>query len=186
MVATLLALLVLLAVIWRDWRTDGLSSASKTSQKLGVDKDGATHQPWPSQWVAVGWPVLLVAMGLWFHLHNPERLYGDAWVLMHSNQYQDAAVAFDRAFYARRSEAKQEEALFWSAKAYEQAGKTDEALSRYRQLVATYHGYWLPESLYTQWRLARASGLVGEAQAAAEKLLAEFPNDRWAQQIGQK
>ncbi len=186
MVATLLALLVLLAVMWREWRTTGLVSGSMASQKLGVDKDGATHQPWPSQWVAAGWPMLLVAMGLWFHLHNPERLYADAWVLMRSNQHQDAAAAFDRAFQARRSEAKKEEALFWSARAYEQAGKADEALSRYRQLVATYHGYWLPESLYTQWRLARAAGLLGEAQAASERLLAEFPHDRWAQQIGQK
>jgi hypothetical protein len=186
MVATLLALLVLLSLMWRDWRAKSLVSAAMTYQELGGKKGRTSYQPWPSQWVSVGWPVLLVCIGLWFHLHNPERLYADAWVLMRANQHQDAAVAFDRAFQTRRSDAKKEEALFWSAKAYEQAGNTDEALKRYRELVANFHGYWLPEALYTQWRLAQAAGLAGEAQAVKVRLQTEFPNDRWAQQIGQK
>jgi TolA-binding protein len=113
-------------------------------------------------------------------LHNPERLYTDAWTLLRANQYSDAALKFDDAFAARRSEAKKEEALFWSAKAYEQAGKRAEALQRYHQLTGSYHGYWVPEALYTQAKLDRAAGNVGEAESATQRLISEFPNDNWA------
>jgi hypothetical protein len=168
MVATLLSLLVLVVLIWRDWRSNVAISNAST---------GA----WPREWLAVLWPMLLVAGGLWFHLHNPERMYTDAWTLMRANQYSEAAVKFDNAFAARRSEAKKEEALFWSAKAHEQAGKRDEALQRYRQLTANYHGYWVPEALYAQWKLLSAAGLVSEAGEVRDRLRLEFPSDRWAQ-----
>jgi hypothetical protein len=167
MVATLLSLLVLVVLIWRDWRS-----------KVVVSNSSITA--WPKEWLAVLWPMLLVAGGLWFHLHNPERLYTNAWTMMRANQYSDAAVKFDDAFAARSSEAKKEEALFWSAKAYEQAGKRDEALQRYRQLTGSYHGYWVPEALYTQAKLDRAAGNVSQADSAAQHLIREFPNDNWA------
>jgi tetratricopeptide (TPR) repeat protein len=170
MVATLLSLLVLVVLIWRDWR----------NWRGKVAVSNVSTAAWPKEWLAVSWPVLLVAGGLWFHLHNPERIYTDAWTLMRANQYSDAAVKFDDAFAARRSEAKKEEALFWSAKAYEQAGKHAEALQRYRQLNTSYHGYWLPESLYTQAKLDRAAGNVSQADSAAQRLIREFPNDNWA------
>lgn len=169
MVATLLSLLALAVLIWRDRRITA-----------GVSQPTAA---WPRDWLAVLWPLLLIASGLWFHLHNPERLYTDAWTLMRANQPLEAAAGFDQAYTARQSDAKKEEALFWSAKAHEQAGQADEALKRYRQLTANYHGFWLAESLYTQWRLAQASGLAGEAQTARARLLLEFPNDRWTQRL---
>jgi hypothetical protein len=207
MVATGLALLILLGLIWREWRCrqarlDGNRDLTRkdsrrwklfdlTSQRpqgrqtvnAGV---GSTKHPWPRDWLALCWPLLLLGMGLWFHVNSPERLYANAWVLMRANQYQDAAVAFDLAFAARKSDGKKEEALFWSAKAYEQAGKMDEALQRYRQLTANFHGYWLPESLYNQWRLAPKAGQQSEASAARVRLLSDFPNDRWAQLAGQQ
>jgi tetratricopeptide (TPR) repeat protein len=96
-----------------------------------------------------------------------------------------AAELFDEAYAGRRSDAKQEEALFWSAKAYEQAGQRDEALARYAQLTSNYHGYWLPEALYLQWQLARAKGLMAQADGARERLLREFPSNRWAQHARQ-
>jgi hypothetical protein len=168
MVATVLALLVLLGFMWRG--------------RLGATCE-LTVEPWPSNWIAGLWPLLLVCVGLWLHQHNPERLYTQAWTLMRANQHLEAAAEFDQAYGARKSEAKKEEAIFWAAKAYEQAGKRDEALVRLRDLTTHFHGYWLPESLYSQWRLALAAGLTTEAAASRARLLQEFPNDRWTQRL---
>lgn len=132
------------------------------------------------------WPAALMGMAVWLHLHNPERLYSGAWELMRVGRYAEAADGFDDAFAARSSDAKKEEALFWSAKASEEAGRRDEALKRYGQLAAGYHGYWLPEALFTQWQLARASGQTAQAKTAQDRLLSEFPNDRWTQRMTQE
>ena len=170
MVATLLALLALAVLVWRD----------------AAPARGRVDAPWPRNWLAVFWPLVLLGLGIWMHLHNPERVYTDAWELMRANRHAEAAVEFDRAYASRSSDAKKEEALFWSAKATEQAGQRDAALQRYRELSAKYHGYWLPESLYTQWQLARAAGLDAESKAVQARLLLEFPNDRWAQRMMQE
>ena len=181
MVASVLALLALLGLMWRDRRSFRIPVGS-TSVDHGEHKlTDAANNPWPHHGLAVLWPLLLVAGGLWFHLHNPERLYTDAWVLMRANHFGDAATGFDQAFAARKSDAKKEEALFWAAKAYEQAGQRDAALQRYRQLTANYHGYWLPESLYTQAQLELATGAIAQAENTRVRLRQEFPNDRWAQ-----
>jgi hypothetical protein len=176
MVATVLALMILLTLMWRDLysRVQHLQVSPNTS---------ATISPWPRDWIAMLWPLLLIAAGLWLHLHNPERLYTQAWVLMRANQHLEAAAEFDLAFNARKNDAKKEEALFWAAKAYEQAGKRDKALERLRDLTAHYHGYWLPESLYAQAKLEQATGATTQAQSARTRLLQEFPNDRWAQRL---
>ena len=145
-----------------------------------------TTTPWPVHALAALWPVVLVGAGLWFHQNSPERLYGKAWELMRASRQLDAASAFDAAFDARKSDAKKEEALFWSAKAYEQAGQRETALQRYRTLTANYHGYWLAESLYTQAQLEKSSGNLAPSQMAARRLLQEFPNDRWAQRLIQE
>ena len=174
MLASVLALLVLGILAWRDLRP---ASGRHTAE---------TQDPWPRDWLAMVWPSVLVGLGLWVHLHNPERRYTDAWELMRSNRYAQAAAEFDQAYASRKSEAKKEEALFWSAKASEQAGQREAALQRYRELNASYHGYWLPESLYTQWQLARSAGLEPESKAARHRLLQEFPNDRWTQRLVQE
>lgn len=182
MVASVLALLVLLYLIWRDVAATRQTPMSR--QSLANPLQGLVsprYSPWPGHWLATLWPLLLVGAGLWFHLHNPERLYTVAWVQMRLNHFADAANGFDQAYAARKSNAKKEEALFWAAKAYEQAGDRTTALARYRQLGASFQGYWLPESLYSQWQLAQAAGDVAQAQKARARLLQEFPNDRWAQ-----
>ena len=174
MLASVLALLALGVLAWRDLRPPSGRHAPET------------QDPWPRDWLAMVWPSVLVGLGLWVHLHNPERRYTDAWELMRSNRYAQAAAEFDQAYASRKSEAKKEEALFWSAKASEQAGQREAALQRYRELNASYHGYWLPESLYTQWQLARSAGLEPESKAARHRLLQEFPNDRWTQRLVQE
>lgn len=178
MVATLLALLVLLLLMWHDLR--------RVPAPETLDTAKPASSVWPNHWLAVLWPLLLLAAGLWFHLNNPERLYANAWEQMRANQHLDAAAGFDRAFAARKSNAKKEEALFWSAKAFELAGKPDLALQRYRQLNTNYHGYWLPESLYTQAMLEKRAGSTPKANQTAQRLLQEFPNDRWAQRWRQE
>jgi len=192
MVATGLALLILLGLVWRDGmgasRQSGLhgsriKSGMTTKSEVTTPSFTLSGNPWPRHRLAVLWPLLLACAGLWFHQHNPERLYSQAWVLMRANQHLQAAAGFDLAYAARQSDAKKEEALFWAAKAFEQAGQRDAALQRYRQLTLNYHGYWLPESLFTQAELEQASGAPAQAQSARARLLQEFPNDRWAQRL---
>lgn len=136
------------------------------------------RHPWRKE--VMLWPLLLIAVGLWGISHNSKGLYTKAWTLARANRPAEAATAFQRAFKHRRSEAQREEALFWAAKSWEQAQRPDLALPLYRLLVADYHGYWLPESLYT---LANLTEAKAEADTARQRLLKEFPKDRWAQQM---
>jgi hypothetical protein len=57
------------------------------------------------------------------------------------------------------------------------------ALQRYRELSAHYHGYWLAESLYTQAKLEQVSNDDTHTQEARQRLLQEFPNNRWTQRL---
>lgn len=184
MVATMLSLMVLAILAWRDIRPKregtGSTSQSKKSLSRGI------YKPWPHNWLALIWPAVLIGLGIWTHLNNPERLYAKAWELMRVNDPAQAAAEFDRAFAARKSDAKKEEALFWSAKANEQGGQREAALQRYRQLTARYHGYWLAESLYNQWQLAQAAESKAESDVAKDRLLLEFPNDRWTLRMNQE
>lgn len=184
MVATLFALLVLGILVWRDVRA--AMGEVGTGVVLAQAQQKKPLDPWPSTWLALLWPLALIGFGSWMHLHNPEGIYSGAWELMRANHQAEAAGEFDRAYAARKSDAKKEEALFWSAKANEQAGRREAALERYRELTSKYHGYWLPESLYTQWQLAQATGSRAEAKAAQARLLLEFPNDRWALRLKQE
>ncbi|MEI8326646.1 MAG: hypothetical protein WCH44_15020, partial [Betaproteobacteria bacterium] len=183
MVATLVSILVLLILVWRDVR--GVSGTTQRAAFTAERQPMAQLRPWPQAWISVLWPMALIGLGIWLHLHNPERLYAGAWEFMRANHPAQAADEFDRAFAARKNDAKREEALFWAAKANEQAGRSNAALQRYRELTDHYHGYWLPESLYTQSQLAQAAGERAEAQLTRERLLLEFPNDRWARRMAQ-
>ena len=148
-----------------------------------IQTDSAAYPPWPASWPALLWPLALLLVGVAFHHYNPERVYGAAWIDMRASQYLAAADTFDQAYTGRKSDSKKEEALFWAAKANELGGRKAEALARYRQLTALYHGYWLPESLYLQGALAQAEGLQEEARTAHNRLLNDYPNDRWAQRV---
>lgn len=187
MVASGLALLLLLWLIGCDLRRavwPGTKRGARIDVPDEVDHAHARYS-WPGGSLALLWPALLIGLALWLYGSDPERLYANAWVNMRAGQHMQAAGLFDEAYTGRRSDAKQEEALFWAAKAYEQAGQRDEALARYAQLTSNYHGYWLPEALYLQWQLARVKGLTAQANAARERLLREFPSNRWAQRARQ-
>lgn len=173
-----LAVLVLLWLAWCDVRRSAWICTN-----LRAKTHAHAQSIWPSDRLSFFWPALLMGLALWLYSHDPERLYANAWVKMRSSQHVQAAQLFDDAYAERRGDAKQEEALFWAAKAYEQAGMRDEALTRYVRLTSGYHGYWLPEALYLQWQLARAKGLAAQADEARERLLREFPANRWAQRV---
>lgn len=179
-VATVLAFLILATLAWRNLRRFRQVRATDASNSTAQPNEG---QPWPRDALAWLWPVLLVLAGMGFYQHDPERLYTQAWELMRAQHQAQAAALFDQAFAARKSEAKREEALFWSAKAYELAGRRADALRRYGQLTQQYFGYWRAESLYTQWRLARALGDLPQAQLARQLLMQEFPGGVWTRRL---
>ena len=85
----------------------------------------------------------------------------------------------------RRPPAKREEALFWWAKANELAGKPREAKERYQELVAHYHGYWVPESLYQLILLKRRDGPGADVAPTISRLREEYPSNRWTIQLTQ-
>jgi tetratricopeptide (TPR) repeat protein len=158
-------------------------------RRLGVSEhsQALTSSAWPVKLNGLNlvwlWPLILIATGLWFHLNNPERVYTQAWVAMRAGNYAGAAPQFDSAFEGRKSNAKKEEALFWAAKAYQQSQQDDKALQRFEMLTTGYHGFWLPESLFTHAELADKKGQSKEAQALRRRLIDEYPQDRWTQKL---
>ena len=129
-----------------------------------------------------GWG-MLVAAGVFFTLHSPERAYNHAWELFRADRFEAASAQFLRAYQLRRPPAKKEEALFWLAKSSEQAGRHGEAKARYRELCAYYHGYWLPESLYNLAVLERLDGQPANAEPFERRLRDEYPANPWTRKL---
>ena len=126
----------------------------------------------------VSWLALLAA-GIFLGTRSPERVYNLAWEAMRANRYVEASEGFERAYRLRRPPAKKEEALFWLAKASELAGRRAQAKARYLELAERYHGYWLPESLYTYVLLERQDGHAEQAAPFATRLREEYPGNKW-------
>lgn len=170
MVSSCLAFLVFVLALWRHTIKGDQASINAAS-------------PWPShlRWNSLAWiwALLLCITGAYFHFNNPERLYTLAWDEMRAGRLTAAIDKFDQAYAGRKSKAKKEEALFWSAKAREQASQPQDALMKYKTLTSTFSGYWLPEALYTQAVLAEKFGDNAQAKALRQRLSDEFPNDRW-------
>ena len=53
------------------------------------------------------------------------------------------------------------------------------AKARYLELAERYHGYWLPESLYTYVLLERLDGQPDRAAPFATRLREEYPGNKW-------
>jgi Tfp pilus assembly protein PilF len=83
----------------------------------------------------------------------------------------------------RRPPAKKEEALFWLAKSTELAGQRAQAKARYLELIERYHGYWLPESLYTYVELERQDGHAEQTAPFAARLREEYPGNKWMMKL---
>jgi hypothetical protein len=142
---------------------------------------GAMKEPGLKPWkpALVAWLALLAA-GVYLGTRSPERLYNLAWEDMRANRFVEASEGFRRAYELRRPPAKKEEALFWLAKASELSNRREQAKARYLELVEHYHGYWVPESLYTYVLLERQDGRADLAAPLAMRLRQEYPGSKWA------
>ncbi|MBI1890321.1 MAG: hypothetical protein HYS18_06740 [Burkholderiales bacterium] len=167
--ATLSAAAILLFLLWRN-----LKRATPAAEDRAAPAS-ALHRWAP---VVIGWLMLIVA-GLFFLSRSPERVYTEAWVLMNAAQHAQASKEFLRAYQLRRPPAKKEEALFWMAKAAELAGQRAEAKARYRELIELFHGYWVPESLYTYATLEELDNNHAAAAPIWQRLREDYPNSPW-------
>ena len=165
MAATLFAALYALSVYWRRRRP-----------ALRAPSQQRARKPWRPALIA--WLALL-AEGFYFGTRSPERVYNLAWEDMRANRYAQASELFGRAYAMRRPPAKKEEALFWLAKASELAGLREQAKARYLELAQRYHGYWLPESLYTYVQMETQDGHAAQAAPFAARLREEYPGNKW-------
>lgn len=128
------------------------------------------------------WGAMAAAMAagcVWLHATSPNRVYFDGWKAMNAQRYAEAAERFLAAYPRRPSPAAQEEALFWAAKALENAQQPAQAVERYRELFDRFHGYWVAESLYSYARLNRGLGHVALARRAEERLRQDYPQNEW-------
>ncbi len=174
MAATIGAALLMLLLVWRA-RLQPTSGPQLAAARFG----------W-RRWMPIlaGWLLLAVA-GVYFGLRAPERIYQQAWQAMNVSQYVQASEKFLLAYQLRKPPAKKEEALFWLAKSSELAGQRTEAKLRYRELIDQYHGFWLPETLYTYIRLEREDGNLQVTEAFAQRLREEYPNNPWTLKLDQ-
>ena len=142
-------------------------------QGVQVRRNYTEHLP-----VFLSWAAIALAC-LWFATQTPDRAYKLAHTAMKAGRPDEASGLFQRAFERRRSPGKKEDALFWLAKSKELAGHRVEAMKLYLELAENYHGYWVPESLYTYLLLARISGQAAGVESYAKRLREEYPNSTW-------
>ena len=173
--ATVFSAAFILFAGWRRVRRRGSMPESVPSE----------HPVWRWRPVLIVWLTMLI-LGLYLAYQSPERVYNRGWEAMRANRYTTASENFERAYELRRPQAKKEEALFWFAKANELAGRRTEAKARYRELIERYHGYWVPESLYTYVLLEKMDGNHEEAAPFAARLRAEYPGNKWALKLDEK
>jgi len=170
--ATLLAALIALAIFWRSRRQPVAPAPDENGGK---------------QWLPlIGAWLVLTAIGGYYALYSPERVYKEAWDAFNTNDNATAAAKFQRAFELRRPPAKKEESLFWLAKTQERAGQRAEAKATLRRIIDEYHGYWLPETLYTYITLARADGAKADLAPLIARLREEYPNNPWTLRLDQE
>lgn len=134
--------------------------------------------------IIAGW-LLLALTGFHFAMRSPDRAYKLAWEHLRAERLQEALKPLEQAYTLRRPPAKKEEALFWLAKTHERVGNRTEAKARYRELIDHFHGFWLPESLYTYIELERQDGRGKEVEPLIRRLREEYPNNRWTQRLDQ-
>ncbi len=168
-------LLLLLQPLWRGRKSSVVGAAAGAHWPAsGLSWRGGS-------WL---WPVLVLCLSVYVGQRHPERSYTQAWDLYRAGDVAQAAQQFDQAYQDRKSKAKKEEALFWSAKAHEQTQRLDLAAERYQMLVDQFHGYWVPEALFTLAQLADKQNKPELAAASRARLVKEYPNDPWTQKLG--
>lgn len=170
--ASLIAALTALVLLWRGRRLRPLAAP--------LPPGGLAY------WLPIAglWLLLAAAAG-YYATFAPERIYAQGWEEMNASRFAAAAERFRLAYDLRKPPAKREEALFWHAKASENAGRRAEALAAYRELIDRFHGFWLPETLYTVVTLSRQDGRAAEVEPLARRLNEEYPNNPWTLRLNQ-
>lgn len=174
MAATTLALLITVFLLVRARRAPASGSQAALAD---------TAMRWRNWLPLVAVWLLLLAGGTYFGLNSPERVYMLGWDAMNANRYQEASEQFKRAYALRKPPAKKEEALFWFAKSSELMGQRAQAKAGYRELIDRYHGFWVPEAMYTYILLEWQDGNRELTKPYARRLREEYPNDRWTKKL---
>ena len=177
MAATIGAALYLLFLGWQR--------LSHRSPKIAhLEEPPAARRGYGWRWLPllVAWMLLAVG-GVYLAQRSPEKAYTSGWEAMRANQFEEASKQFARAYEMRRPPSKKEEALFWLAKSLEQNGRRTEAIARYRELCDNYHGFWLPESLYTLILLEQQDGHAADTEKYIRRLRDEYPNNTWTLKV---
>lgn len=145
----------------------------------------AEARPYVLRWSAnIALATALLGCALWLHETSSARLYAEGWTEMNAEHFENAAALFLDASQRRRAPPAREEALFWAAKAFERAGRREQARAVYRELLDTGHGYWIPESLFTYAQLMRDAEQLSQARQAEARLEQEFPDNEWRRKLG--
>lgn len=175
--ATMGAFFYLLFLIWRRKQHGAEVSV--------IDQSEHTPRSVVRRWLPLlgAWG-LLAAVGAYIAGNSPEKIYSLGWDAMRAERFEEAGAYFTRAYKLRRPPSKKEEALFWSAKASEHAGHFDEAKARYGELVEKYHGFWLPEALFSLVQLERKDG--HDAEQHARRLREEYPSNPFTARLGMR
>lgn len=131
------------------------------------------------------WLVLFGGINFEAYQNNPERYYRSAWQAMNRQDYKAAAMDFDHIEGRRRGPAAQEEALFWAAKAHEQAGDRVAAKQRYQKLIDQYTGRWVPEALFSLVQLHRLDSQPEDAHIFEQRLRNDYPQNIFTRVLNQ-
>ena len=125
----------------------------------------------------------LVLFGFTLHATNSHTAYRKAHDYMEAKRYRRAVPLFLKAFKQRDHRAPQEEALFWAARASEHAADYRAACTYYEQLVNTFNGVWVAESLYRLIGLMTHYQNPSQAQRYASRLKRDYPVSPWTERL---
>ncbi|HRE17846.1 MAG TPA: tetratricopeptide repeat protein, partial [Rhodocyclaceae bacterium] len=171
-IATIVAALVALFLAWRN-------RPAQATASMPAAPGGKHWLPLVTSWL------VLIAIGAYYARYSPEGVYKEAWDAFNRDDNATAAAKFLQAYQLRRPPAKKEESLFWLAKSKERAGERAEAKALYRRVFEEYHGYWIPESLYTYIALQKLDGQTQDLDPLIRRLREEYPNNPWTLRLDQ-
>jgi hypothetical protein len=134
-----------------------------------------------------GFLVVILALGGWGWLNDPERRYYEGHRLLAAEQWLAAAADFDYAYANRWIPAHRAEALFWGARARQFGDDLGPALAGYQELAERFpENYWAAEALFRSAEIAQQHGQTGLRQRVVAQLRSAYPDSPWSQQAGRQ
>jgi hypothetical protein len=118
---------------------------------------------------------------------GPDYYYKRGWAAFARQRYDDAVPSFERAMWLGGSSSRAAEASFFRAASLFRSGKHEAALQAYQHVIDRHEdSIWLAESHYHVGLALAQLGRAREAEARFERLIAEFPESRWAVQAAEQ